>query len=300
MSISLKEIYRAALRIMPTKPALYLIYFRGYKKLLNLRNPKYYGEKIQWLKLYGGLEELGNFVDKYEVRKFVSEKIGEEYLIPLIGVYDTVEDIDFNTLPDKFVLKCTNGSQSVLVCTDKANLDICFAKKEMQKWLDDDFYKMKKEPQYKNVKNRILIEQYMEDDSGELRDYKFYCFKGKPLWYSIFAGRFSNKTVDTYSIDGTFLPDCKNGGPNTKTSKHPLPKLSNLEEFIYLSEKLAKPFSIVRVDFYMVNGKIYFGELTFTDGAGAEPILPREKYDIKFADNIPLRKVLINETGVDE
>lgn len=295
MSISLKEIYRNVLRLLPTKPALYLIYFRGYKKILNLQNPKYFGEKIQWLKLYGGLEELGSFVDKYEVRKYIAEKIGEEYLIPVIGVYDTVDEIDFDTLPEKFVLKCTNGSQSVLVCTDKSKLDISHAKKEMQMWLDDDFYKMKKEPQYKNVKNRILIEQYMEDDSGELRDYKFYCFNGHPQWYGIFSGRFSDKTVDTYTIDGTFLPDCKNGGPNTKTSQNPMPKLNNLQEFIALSEKLAESFSFVRVDFYMVNGQIYFGELTFTDGAGAEPIWPIEKYDVAFAEKIPLRRIYMPE-----
>lgn len=291
MKISAKEIYRSVLRILPTKPALYLIYFRGYKKLLNLRNPKYYGEKIQWLKLHGGLEELGDFVDKYEVRKYIAEKIGEEYLVPIFGVYDTVEEVDFDSLPEKFVLKCTNGSQSVLICKDKANFDVDFAKKEMQKWLDDNFYKMKKEPQYKNVRNRILVEKYMEDDSGELRDYKFYCFEGRPWWYAIFSGRFSDKTVDTYTIDGSFLSDCKNGGPNVKSRTNPLPKLENLDDFVQLCEKLAEPFSAVRVDFYMINGRIYFGELTFTDGAGSEPILPLDKYDVVFAEKIPLRKV---------
>lgn len=295
MKITAKEVYRSILRILPTKPALYLIYFRGYKKLLNLRNPKYYGEKIQWLKLYGGLEELGDFVDKYEVRKYVAEKIGEEHLIPVLGVYDSVDQVDFGSLPEKFVLKCTNGSQSVLICKDKANFDVEFAKKEMKKWLDDDFYKMKKEPQYKNVRNRILIEKYMEDDSGELRDYKFYCFEGKPSWYAIFSGRFSDKTVDSYTIDGTFLPDCKNGGPNVKPSKNPLPKLDNLEEFVSLCEKLAEPFTCVRVDFYMINGQIYFGELTFTDGAGSEPILPLDKYDVTFAEKVPLRRMYTPE-----
>lgn len=295
MKITAKEVYRSILRILPTKPALYLIYFRGYKKLLNLRNPKYYGEKIQWLKLYGGLEELGDFVDKYEVRKYVAEKIGEEHLIPVLGVYDSVDQVDFGSLPEKFVLKCTNGSQSVLICKDKANFDVEFAKKEMQKWLDDDFYKMKKEPQYKNVRNRILIEKYMEDDSGELRDYKFYCFNGKPLWYAIFSGRFSDKTVDSYTIDGTFLPDCKNGGPKVKSSKNPLPRLENLDEFVQLCEKLAEPFSAVRVDFYMINGRIYFGELTFTDGAGSEPICPMDKYDVAFAEKVPLRRMYTPE-----
>lgn len=298
MNISAKGIYRSILRVLPTKPALYLIYFRGYKRLLNLRNPRYFGEKIQWLKLHGGLEKLGDFVDKYEVRKYVAEKIGSEHLIPVIGVYDTADEINFDALPDEFVLKCTNGSQSVLVCTDKEKLDIGYAKKEMQKWLKDDFSRMKKEPQYKYVKNRILIEKYMEDDSGELRDYKFYCFNGKPLWYAVFSGRFSDKRVDTYTIEGKFLEDCKNGGPNVKSSTEPMPKLSNLDEFISLSEKLAQPFTFVRVDFYMVNGQIYFGELTFTDGAGAEPLLPLEKYDVAFAERIPLEEVYKNENPV--
>lgn len=298
MKAFFKNLYRSILRIMPTTPALYLIYFRGYKKLLNLREPKYFGEKIQWLKLHGCLEELGEYVDKYEVRKYVKERIGEEYLFDVIGVYDDVESIDFSALPDQFVLKCTNGSQAVIVCKDKSKLDVQSAKKEMNKWLRDEFYKMKKEPQYKFVKNRILIEEYKEDDSGELRDYKFYCFDGEPLWYTVFSGRFSDKTVDTYRIDGTFLPDCKNGGPGIKTSKTPEPKLENLDEFVRLAKKLAEPFSFVRVDFYMVNGQVYFGELTFTDGAGSEPILPLEKYDVAFSEHIPLTRVLQKEKTV--
>ena len=288
----LKQIYRTLLRILPTKPALYLIYFKGYHKILNLKNPRYYGEKIQWLKLYGGLEKLGPYVDKFEVRKYVEETIGPEHLIPLIGVYDSVEQIDFSALPSRFVMKCTNGSQAVLICRDKNQLDVEQAKRTMRKWLSDDFYKMKKETQYQYVKNRILIEEYMEDDSGELRDYKFYCFDGEPLWYAIFSGRFSQKTVDTYTISGDFLEDCKNGGKHIKVSEKPAGKLENLDRFIALARKLAAPFTEVRVDFYLTKGEIYFGELTFTDGAGSEPVFPLEKYDVAFGAKSPLGQVL--------
>lgn len=295
MNETAKKIYQNILRVLPTKPALYIMYFRGYHKLLNLKKPKYYGEKIQWTKLHGQLEELGPYVDKYEVRKYVERTIGSDHLFKVYGVYDNVEDIDFFSLPDQFVIKCTNGSQAVIICKDKNSLNIGETKRKIQKWLNDDFYKIKKEFQYKNVKNRILIEEYVEDDSGELRDYKFYCFDGKPYWYSVFTGRFSDKTVDTYTIDGKFIPDFKNGSAHVKTSKQPIEKFEQLNTFIDYACKLSSPFSFVRVDFYLVNGVIYFGELTFTDGAGCEPMFPIEKYDVQFGAKIPLMQILKND-----
>ena len=165
----------------------------------------------------------------------------------------------------------------------------------MQEWLKEDFYKIKKEFQYKNIKNRILIEKYMEDETGELRDYKFYCFNGKPKWYAIFSNRFTNKIIDTYDIDGNYLADCKNGGKGVKTTGRINLDLNTKNELIELSKKLSKIFSFVRVDFYIVNNKIYFGELTFTDGAGSDPIYPLEKYDKEFAKYIELKKVLLKE-----
>lgn len=292
MILSATTLYRAILKILPMKPALYLMYFRGYRKILNLQSPKYYGEKIQWAKINGHIEDLSPFVDKYAVKEFVKKAIGEKYVVKTYGVYDSPDEIDFNALPQKFVVKCTNGTQAILICRDKNEFDIENAKKEMRKWLSSDFYKIKKEYQYKNVKNRILIEEYLEDDSGELRDYKFYCFSGEPYWYSIFQGRFSMKTIDMYTIDGDFLPDLKNGSRHAVTSKGEHPKLTNIEEFKILARKLSQPFSYVRVDFYMVNGQIYFGELTFTDGAGSEPMFPIEKYDIQFGEKIPLTPIL--------
>lgn len=289
MSDILKSIYRGLLRKLPDKPAIYLIYFRGYKSLLNLKNPTHFGEKIQWLKLYGHLEELAEYVDKYEVRKFVEKTVGSQYLNRLYGVYDTAEAVDFDALPNQFVLKCTNGSGAVLICKDKKKLDKAKAVKEMKKWLADDFSKMKKEPQYKNVVNRIIAEEYLEDESGALRDYKFYCYDGEPHYYGVFTDRYTDETVDMYDMSGKKLEGYLNGG--VKNSDYVIPQGENFAELIDVVKKLAKPFQFVRVDFYMANGKLYFGELTFTDGAGSDPFSP-ESFDLEMAKRIKLGRVL--------
>ena len=271
----IKTTYRKILSVLPDKLANGIIFFRGYKKIMNLKHPVYLGEKIQWLKMNGNMEELSIYVDKYEVRSFVKNTIGKEYLINIFGVYDNVEDIDFDKLPNRFVLKCTNGSQAVVICKDKSELNIEKVKKEMKKWLKVDFYKIKKEYQYKNIKNRIIIEEYLEDESGDLRDYKFYCIDGEPYCYSVFSERFTDKTVDMYDKKGNWLPDVFNGGPNSKIKrKKPPHKLENLDQMLDICRRLSKTFTFVRVDFYIVEGKVYFGELTFTDGAGGEPIKP--------------------------
>lgn len=288
----IKTIYRKTLSVLPDKLANGIIFFRGYKKIMNLKEPIYLGEKIQWLKIHGQLEELGNYVDKYEVRNFVENTIGKKYLINIFGVYNSVEEIEFDKLPNRFVLKCTNGSQAVIICKDKSKLDIEKAKREMKKWLKGDFYKIKKEYQYKNVKNRIIIEEYLEDESGDLRDYKFYCINGEPYCYSVFSDRFTDKTTDMYDKEGNWLPDILNGGPNSKIKgKRPPRKLDNLDEMFDISRKLSKLFTFVRVDFYIVEGKVYFGELTFTDGAGGEPIKPLS-FDAELARDIKLEPIL--------
>ncbi len=289
MNTFFTNLYRGLLRLLPTKPALYLIYFRGYRRLLNLKKPVYFGEKIQWLKLYGNLEELSDYVDKYNVREFVKECVGEKYLNKLYGVYDRVEDIDYDALPEQFVLKGTNGSGAILICKDKSRFDRAKAAKEMKKWLKDDFSKMKKEPQYKNVKNRIIAEQYLEDETGALRDYKFYCYDGVPHYYGIFSDRYTDKTLDLYDISGKKLEGVQNSG--IKNSNYVVPQGENFPELIEVTKKLASHFQFVRVDFYLVNGRIYFGELTFTDGAGAEPFSPIS-FDVEMGKRIRLGRVL--------
>ena len=290
----MKSLNRQILRMLPELPANYLIYFRGYRRLLNLKNPQYFGEKIQWLKLYGNLEELKDYVDKYEVRKFVEKTVGKQYLNTLYGVYDSVESIDIKKLPKQFVLKCTNGCGGVYICKDKNILtsqELNKLKDTMRMWLKDDFYKMKKEPQYKNIKNRIIAEQYLEDDSGALRDYKFYCYDGVPYYYAVFTDRYSDKkTEDIYDINGKKLKGVSNGG--VKNSDIFISQPDNFNELVEIVKKLASPFQFVRVDFYMVNKKFYFGELTFTDGAGSDPFSPKE-FDLEMAKRIKLGRVLI-------
>ncbi len=282
------KLYRNILRILPTKPAIYLIYFRGYHKILNLKNPKTYGEKIQWLKIYGNLEEVSNYVDKYEVRNFIEKSIGVEYLNELYGVYDDVESIDFDKLPCKFVLKNTNGSGAVLICKDKKSFNVQKAKKIMKKWLNDDYYKEKKEPQYKNIKNRIIIEKYMEDSTGSLTDYKFYCFNGKVYCYGVFYDRFENKKIDFYDRSGNKLKNVKTS--NVQNSNKIEKYDSRIKKMIELAEKLSDNFTMVRVDFYYCNNKIIFGELTFTDGAGSDPWTPR-KFDYEMGSKIELLNI---------
>lgn len=287
-----KDLYRSVLRVLPEKPALYLIYFRGYQKILNLKNPQYFGEKIQWLKLYGHLDELSDYVDKYAVREFVAKTVGDKYLNQLYGVYNNPDEIDYEKLPKRFVLKCTNGSGAVLICKDKDNLNKTEAAETMNRWLKDDFYKMKKEPQYKNVKNRIIAEEYLEDESGALRDYKFYCYDDEPLYYGVFTDRYTDETVDMYDMAGNKLEGIINGG--VKNSDYILPQGDNFPEMIEVVRKLARQFQFVRVDLYMANNNIYFGELTFTDGAGSDPFTPRS-FDLEMAKRIKLGRVLQNK-----
>lgn len=287
-----KQIYHKILKILPTKIAVYIIYFRGYHKVLNLKSPRYFGEKLQWLKLHGGLEDLSIYVDKYAVREYVKKKIGEEHLVRLLGVYEKYSDIDFSLLPQQFVIKSNNGTESLIICKDKDTLDEKKAKEEIESWFKNDFYKVKKEYQYKNIRTKILIEEYMDDGSGGLKDYKIYCFNGQPEWISVFSGRFTDKRVDTYTKEGELIPDFKNGSPHAKSSNNPPNKLDNIDELVAIAGILSEPFTFVRVDLYYVNGEVIFGELTFTDGAGSEGMYPLEKYDIQFGQKIQLKRII--------
>lgn len=282
-----KRTYRNILRILPTRIAVYVIYFRGYKRLLNLKNPRFFGEKIQWLKVYGNMEVLSKYVDKYEVRRYVEEVCGEKYLIKLLGVYEDVNSIDFADLPNQFVIKCTNGCGQNIICRNKDKIDSIKTKREMSRWLVNDYSKEKKEMQYKNVMNRIIIEEFLPGDVSGLIDYKFYCFNGKARYYAIASNRNVDLTYDYYSMDGKWLNDVhaanmKNGG-NIQLSQ--LVK----EEMVDIVEKLAMPFQFVRVDLYYVNEQIKFGELTFTDGAGSDPFHPKW-FDLEMAKDIQLVK----------
>lgn len=236
---------------------------------LHLDNPKTFNEKLQWLKLYDRKPEYTMMVDKYKVREYIKEKLGEEYLIPLLGVWDKAEDIDFDKLPNQFVLKCNhNSGLGMYICKDKSKLtqkEIKVIRKNLTKGLQQDYYLTGREWPYKNVPRKIIAEKYMEDETGQLRDYKFYCFNGEPKIIMINSDREIGKTkADYFDMDFNWI-DLKWG------YEHALVKPSkpiNFEKMKELAVVLSKNIPELRVDFYEVNNKIYFGELTFFDGSG--------------------------------
>lgn len=280
----MKKIFRKIGKVLPTKLVLNIDYTRSYKKRLNLNNPQYYGEKIQWIKLNGNLENFGKYVDKYNVRSFVTEKLGEGYFPKLIGIYNNPEEIDFEKLPEKFVIKMTNGTGGNIICRDKNKLDIKETKNKLRKWQKEEFYKYTKENQYKNVESKIICEEYLEDNTGSLTDYKLHCFNGKVEMIEIHRDRYINHKENYYDIDW------KDYGVFCKVQKGPdMKKPKNLNDMLKIAEKLSENFTYVRVDLYSVEGKIYFGELTFTPANGTDPFFPLEK-DLYLGSLIDLKE----------
>lgn len=235
---------------------------------LNLEVPRTFNEKLQWLKLYDRKPEYTTMVDKYAVRKYIADTIGGEYLIPLLGVWDNPNDIDFDALPNQFVLKCNhNSGLGMCICKDKSKLDIEKVKNELRKGLKQDYYLTCREWPYKNVKRRIIAEKYMSDEGKEeLSDYKVLCFNGEPKIIEVHKGRFNGQhTADNYDIfwDKTDIEQY-----DLPKTDEVMPKPAFLEEMLQLSKLLSKNLIHVRVDWYFTNDRLYFGELTFFDGSG--------------------------------
>ena len=264
-----------------------LIYRGRMGKKLNLKNPTTYNEKLQWLKLYDRNPLYTKLADKYEVRQYIKEKIGEEYLIPLLGVYDNFEEIDFDKLPNQFVLKTTHDSGGVVICKDKNNFDMDYARKKLNKSRLRNYYYGGREHQYKDIKPRIICEKYMVDESNvELKDYKFFCFNGEPKKLYIVRGRGGNVQGDFYDMSFNKVRlKIKNNNSNIVQTK---PK--SFERMLEICKKLSNDIPHVRVDLYDINGKIYFGELTFHHNSGMEKFEP-ESYDELFGSWIDLSKV---------
>lgn len=229
-------------------------------------------------------------VDKYQVKEIVGKIIGEQYIIPTICVYDRVEDIDFDALPNQFVLKCTNDSGGIVVCKDKSKLDINQARRILNRSLTHNYYYMHREWPYKDVPVRIIAERYMEDrKTGELRDYKFFCFDGKVKALYIASGRMNKNSetkFDFFDSDFNHLP-FTNGHPNSVQLPE---KPVNFTQMKMLAEELSKGIPHVRVDLYEVNDKIYFGEMTFFHFSGLVPFNP-EEWDYKFGEWLNLESI---------
>lgn len=246
---------------------------RQYKaimgKELNLDNPITLNEKIQWLKIHDRKPTYSTMVDKYAAKKYVSEIIGDKYIIPTIGVWDSVKDIDFNMLPDQFVLKCTHNSHCLVICTDKSKLDIKKAKKKLSKGLKQEYHYRFREWAYKDVKPRIIAEKYLEDETGYLTDYKFYCFNGKADCVLTCFDRMYGDTK-FYFFDRNWELKRYNKMGKEAPEGFTKPKPKGIDEMFHLADKLAAASgaSFIRVDFYNVYGEIYFGELTLYPTAG--------------------------------
>lgn len=277
-------------RLWPDKIYLkWYFYSRvGYK--LDLNNPKTFNEKLQWLKLNNRKPEMVKMVDKVDAKEYVAKIIGEEYIIPTLGVYDSVDEIDFDKLPNQFVLKCTHDSGGIVICSDKSKLDIEAAKAKLRRGLKVNYYYQNREWPYKQVKPRIIAEQYMVDESGyELKDYKFFCFDGEVKLLFIASDR-GSKTEETkfdfFDTDFNHLPFL-NGHPN---ATKPIDRPKGFEEMKKIAARLSQGQPHLRVDLYDINGRIYFGELTFYHWSGMTPFEPKE-WDYKLGEWIILPSI---------
>lgn len=266
---------------------LKLVYRLIFGRKLDLKNPKTFNEKLQWLKLYNRKPEYTLMVDKYEVKGYIAEQIGEEYVIPTLGVWDNFDDIDFDSLPNQFVLKCTHDSGGLVICKDKSNLDVTKAREKINKALTRRFYYFGREWPYKNVKPRIIAEKYMVDKTvDELRDYKLFCFNGEPKVTLVCSGRFSEGGLreDFFDEQWNHISIKRPGHPNENTV---IPKPINFEQMKMLAHQLFKSIPFLRVDFYEIDGKLYFGELTFYPASGFEEFEPN-KWDYEMGEWIHL------------
>lgn len=249
-----------------------------YKKMgyrMDFENPVTYNEKLQWLKLHDHNPIYADFVDKNSAKRLVGEKIGFDHIIPTLGVYESFDEIDFNALPDKFILKCTHDSGSVVICRDKESFDRNMARRKLTKSLARNWYMLGREWPYKNIPRRIIAEKYLENSgSGEevLTDYKFFCFDGEPKIVYVSKDKAREPHTDFFDMDFNHLPIRM----QDKNSDVPPSKPDKFEEMKRYAAILSAGIPHVRVDFYVVDSVVYFGELTFYHSCGCAPVHPVE------------------------
>jgi len=257
----------------------------GYE--LNLDNPQTFSEKLQWLKLYDRNPKYTMMVDKYAVKSYVASLIGEEHIIKTLGVWDSFDEIDFDSLPDQFVLKCTHDSGGLVICTDKSKLDLNKARKKINKSLANNYYLQNREWPYKDVKPRIIAEHYMKDISAtSMIDYKFYCFNGEPKFLYVSQGLENHSTakISYVTLDWEKAP-YKRTDYSSFDSLPPKPK--TFDEMVELAKTLSRSIPFSRIDFYEINSNLYFGEITFFPGSGLSLFDPDE-WDAKIGSWITL------------
>lgn len=276
--------------LLPDKLYIQLMFRLKMGKKLNLKNPQTFNEKLQWLKLYNRRPEYTTMVDKYTVKEYVANIIGRKYIIPTLGVWNRPEDIEWDKLPNQFVLKTTHGggNTGVLICKDKSIFNKEKAIEKLNRSLKQDIYKTLREWPYKNVPHRIIAEQFIVAENNDLPDYKFFCFDGevKALFIGTERGT-GNVKFDYYDADFNHLD---------LIQQHPMSgrqfgKPAGFEEMKQVASQLSKGIPQVRIDLYNVNGRIYFGEMTFTHHGGIVPFHP-ESWDYKFGEWLRLPEVV--------
>ena len=270
-------------RLFSDKASIKLKYRFLMKRKLNLKNPQTFNEKLNWMKLYYRKPIMTTMVDKYEVKKYVSDIIGSEYVIPSIAIYDKWNDIDFDSLEAPFVLKTTHSSGVIAIVRDKETFDYKTTKKKFNKSLRHNYFYGCREWPYKNVKPRIIVEKFVKDSKEDnLPVYKFFCFNGEPyLVQTIKNDKTPYETIDYFDMDWNFL-ELKQ---NFNNSDVPLNKPSNFEDMKEIAAKLSKGFPFVRVDLYSIDGKVYFSEFTFFSDAGYQRFYP-DKWDLILGEKI--------------
>lgn len=277
---------------LPDKGFLKLLYRCKMGCSMDLNNPLTFSEKLQWLKLNDRNPAYTAMVDKYEVRSYITEKLGEDCLIPLLGVWSHPNEIDFNSLPKQFVLKCTHDSGGVVVCKDIEQLDVKAAKRRLEKCLKRNFFLIGREWPYKNVKPRIIAEEFLSDGKHEdIWDYKFFCFSGVPTYCQVICGRHSHKTMNFFDMD--WRPQefmrVSESGKVYPLAKEQIPQPATFNKMRMAAECLSEGIPFVRVDFYEVQGKMYFGEITFYPASGFCAFEPKE-WNYKLGEKIQLEK----------
>jgi hypothetical protein len=256
---------------------------------LDLKNPKTFNEKINWLKLNYRNPICSQLADKYEVRKYVSHRIGEKYLIPNLGVYDNYNEICFENLPNRFALKCTHDSGNVIVCKDKKDFDYMAAKAKINKSLKTNYFIWSREWPYKTINPRIVADQYIEEESGQLTDYKFFCFEGEIKLVQVDYDRFTGHKRHLYTPDWQIIRAAIDFPVDYNRI---IAKPKTLDLMLDLASKLSEGFPFIRVDLYSVDDRVYFGELTFFPDGGLGKFNPTEfNYEMGSWINLPVKSV---------
>ena len=274
--------------LFPDRIYLKLLYRLKLGRKLDLKNPKRFTEKLQWLKLYDRKPNYPKLVDKAEVKDYVAGIIGDEYIIPTLGVWNHPEDIDWDNLPDRFILKTTHGGggSGVVICNDKSQFDKKMAIDKLNRSMKQDIYATLREWPYKDIPHRVIAEQLLEKDSqyDDIPDYKFYCFNGIPKVVLIATNRFTDHNFNYYDMEFNKLNITSSAGRNAAIV---FSKPSRFEEMKEIALKLSQGFAHIRVDLYYSNNKIYFGELTFYDSSGFDN-LSSDSVDLEWGSWIKL------------